>query len=207
MLAYLWISLANKQVRVISKVLLAAVILLLFLSVTITGSRGATLAAIFGLIIFIFMVRKQITLKLWFGLAALVLLPIIYGICFGLYAHTNASFASLLHPVTAGANRFVLWQPAWILIKEHGWFGIGLGNFAWYLPALRSVLDTSKGIYVHNDYLQIWLESGIIGIILLLAALASLGWLVIKFMRTHKIVDAKNRSAWFGSRNCNGLIL
>jgi O-antigen ligase len=50
-------------------------------------------------------------------------------------------------------NRFNYWQRALTLILKHPFRGIGLGN----LPFIGSK-------FVHNSYLQIWVEVGLLGI-------------------------------------------
>jgi O-antigen ligase len=68
----------------------------------------------------------------------------------------------------AGQTRFVIWQPAWDLFLQHPWAGIGLGTYFLTIPPTLHIADHSAGFYVHNDYLQIALETGIPGFILLL---------------------------------------
>jgi O-antigen ligase len=69
---------------------------------------------------------------------------------------------------SAGQSRFVIWQPAWNLFLQHPWTGIGLGTYFLAIPPTLHIDDHSAGFYVHNDYLQIALETGIQGFILLL---------------------------------------
>ena len=81
---------------------------------------------------------------------------------------------------SAGRSRFVIWQPAWELFKQNSWTGIGLGSYFLAIPPLLHNSDRSAGFYVHNDYLQIALETGIPGFIfLLLVQLAILYRLII----------------------------
>ncbi len=182
---------SQPEVALWKKIAMALVIIFLFISVTLSGSRAATLGAIIGGCLLVYLLRSKLHFKHWWGVVAIMLLPILYGIFFGIYAGTAHSFWRLVHPLIQGENRFLLWQPAWQLIKQHGWFGIGLGNFYWYLPALRSIADHSAGLYVHNDYLQFWLEGGVPAILLLGAFIMSFGYCIIGFVKLHKIVDAK----------------
>jgi O-antigen ligase len=84
---------------------------------------------------------------------------------------------------TAGQSRFVIWQPAWDLFLQHPWTGIGLGSYFLAIPPTLHIDDLSAGFYVHNDYLQIALETGIPGFILLLLILLATLFRLIKSLR------------------------
>jgi len=64
--------------------------------------------------------------------------------------------------VGGDADRFKYWQAAFSMIKEHPFFGNGIGtfmaNFSKYQPNLYPA-------YAHNCYLQIWAETGIFSLI------------------------------------------
>ncbi len=78
-------------------------------------------------------------------------------------------FASLHDIDSAGQDRFVIWQPAWRLFLEHPLFGIGLGSYYLAIPPYLDLHDYSAQYYVHNDYLQIALETGVPGLLLFLS--------------------------------------
>ena len=44
------------------------------------------------------------------------------------------------------------------------WVGTGLGTFRLAWPPFRNPVDTGGGFYVHNDYLQIAIETGVVGV-------------------------------------------
>jgi len=60
------------------------------------------------------------------------------------------------------SSRFVLFSGAWNMIKEHPFFGIGVGTFMDHI-ALYS--HSNLSYYAHNCYLQIWAESGIFSLL------------------------------------------
>jgi len=68
-------------------------------------------------------------------------------------------------------DRLPLWEDAWKMIRQHPVTGQGLGTFQWTYPAYETVDPDSPALYAHNDYLQALAEVGIIGLVLLLAAL------------------------------------
>lgn len=64
------------------------------------------------------------------------------------------------------AERFVFFKDAWEIIKDHPWRG--LGGHAWssiYFMYRSAAYNTTE---VHNHFLQVWIETGIIGFLLFL---------------------------------------
>ena len=92
-------------------------------------------------------------------------------------------FATLQDTESAGLSRFVIWQPAWELFLQHPWTGIGLGCYFLAIPPLLHNDDHSAGFYVHNDYLQIALETGLPGFIFLLLILLATLYRFVKSLR------------------------
>jgi O-antigen ligase len=83
-----------------------------------------------------------------------------------------------------GSGRADLWQVAWRITAEHPAAGIGLHNFTVYSPryvrrpgALNNVdLIAERPHAVHNTYLELLTETGVVGLGLFLAVIvASLG--------------------------------
>ncbi|MFC2140250.1 O-antigen ligase family protein [Candidatus Auribacterota bacterium] len=78
------------------------------------------------------------------------------------------------------AGRIFTWKIALKIIKQHPLTGIGLGNFKVFYPSFKA--DYLKKVdysayapsffarkeYVHNEFLQIWLESGIFSLLFFL---------------------------------------
>lgn len=64
-------------------------------------------------------------------------------------------------------DRLALWLSALQMFKDHLWLGTGLATFFFYYPSYRQPTDNSDGYFVHMDPLQIGLETGIAGYILL----------------------------------------
>lgn len=71
--------------------------------------------------------------------------------------------------------RVALWQSGWQVLKENPWFGVGIGDMQDSMMEeyrarnfQKALLDKSK---LHNTFLDIGVESGLIGIILFLLAI------------------------------------
>ncbi|HCE42524.1 MAG TPA: hypothetical protein DET40_03130 [Lentisphaeria bacterium] len=81
--------------------------------------------------------------------------------------------------------RLAAWKNSLVMIKNHPILGVGLANLKVYYPAYhrKAVYDGMSGekkalLNLHNDYLQVLAELGIVGFLLLLAALAAVAWLL-----------------------------
>src|SRR5579875_366565 len=82
------------------------------------------------------------------------------------------------HPEASISNRLFLWQEALKLITANPWIGIGMQQFYVYYDQLivnPAVQLNSRGISVHNQYLEWAMESGIlwfiVGALLLISIL------------------------------------
>lgn len=73
-------------------------------------------------------------------------------------------------------TRVAIWLTTLQMIREHGIFGVGAGNFTYAYPALESV-PVKEAAHLapyahkwtnaaHNDLLQTWAETGVFGLIL-----------------------------------------
>lgn len=91
-------------------------------------------------------------------------------------------FMQLLEAGAHMSGRDVLWRGAWMLISEHPVTGFGPQTFREIFPLFDVIEDKGVGSW-HNDYLQVYMDSG------LLALLPFLGVLVTIFVyafRNHR---------------------
>jgi len=70
-------------------------------------------------------------------------------------------------------ERLIQWQVTWQIIKEQWLVGYGGNSYADVFQFFRGDVPLRELIYnqAHNDYLHIWLESGLIGLLLWLGML------------------------------------
>lgn len=82
-------------------------------------------------------------------------------------------------------RRLYIWQSAWEIMKDHPWFGWGLGNFGlafprYNLPSLDTVLRFGKVTrFAHNEFLQVATEMGLPAMILygaIIGYIIKTGW-------------------------------
>ena len=99
------------------------------------------------------------------------------------------SIADLKNPATR--HRFVMWRTGIDIVKEHLLLGTGMGTFKKIHPKYQSkYLKTEKygrfkGLsrFVHNDYLEITANTGILGLGTFLWLIATLYWTGLKRLK------------------------
>jgi len=85
------------------------------------------------------------------------------------------------------SQRRIIWSDTWELIKDQPWLGVGPGNYELALPAYRTIEQhrnwkklmgqrTHVPYHAHNEYLEFWSESGIIGLLSILWLFGTLLW-------------------------------
>jgi O-antigen ligase len=87
---------------------------------------------------------------------------------------------------TSSQSRMVIWSTTIPAITDFMPFGSGLGSFPKVYPLYEKVekLDPTVVVHAHNDYLELALELGIAGVLLILAFLAWWGAAVWQVWRS-----------------------
>lgn len=82
----------------------------------------------------------------------------------------------------SGSGRTGIWSVAWKIVTEHPLIGVGLNQFSIVSPTYvrrpgslsgATGLIVDKQIVVHNVFLQLWAETGLIGLVLFLAVIVA----------------------------------
>lgn len=137
---------------------------------SLVSSRGATLALLAGALLLLAQAKSQPQFRRKIALVATVWLT--GYLLAGQINNSTAPVASRLGTLLAegDAPRWQLLSSAWSMIQEHPWLGTGLGSFQYLYPPYRDPLErfTAAG-WVHNDYLQLWVEAGILPLLLMMA--------------------------------------
>ena len=143
------------------KSLLAAFILLfviLFFTKSFGAWFGIIAAVCFGLLLYLFKLRKT-------RLALIIL-------CLGLVIVLVLGYFALTQRESSLDARLVIWQKAWQVFKTHPVLGIGPGTFGNHLPSYPE-----WGVpQPHNLYLAFLLQAGILGFV-------GFVWLLIWFFK------------------------
>jgi O-antigen ligase len=132
--------------------------------ILVTGSRGA-LVAVVVMILFYMYTRQASRLMTIPFVAIFVALSLLMPAAFFTRLQTTAE--------TGGAGRTVVWQGGLVAFKRYGLVGAGLNNFTIAYRENVGVAPLYHGRYVmaaHNTYLEIAVEAGVAGLILLLTA-------------------------------------
>jgi len=137
-------------------------ILLTCLLTVMSGSRGGLLSLVVVMLGFSFL--RETRLYPLFGIGCTLLIILVYPQLFAtfFYRLTVESSQSLL------GGREAIWKAAMMMIADHTWFGIGLGNAPTeILSYLRFFTPVSSNyVALHNPLLTLWAETGVIGLLL-----------------------------------------
>ncbi len=133
----------------------------------LTWSRGAWLGLIFAALIFLFMWHHR---SMWLVLAGIAAVPVLPYILPQSIISRFASIGNLADSSTS--YRMHIWHSSTSMIADHLFTGIGVGEGAWrQVYPLYTYMSVEQAPHSHNLYLQIWLETGLSGILVFLAFL------------------------------------
>ncbi|MDD5217790.1 MAG: O-antigen ligase family protein [Candidatus Omnitrophica bacterium] len=171
----------RKPLAVLACLTFAGAIVLLFL----TRSRGAIIAFVFGVILFLVIRRK-----IWFLiLLAAVLAGGYFLLPRNMILHQDRTFKeqSLL-------ERHYLWDRALSVIQARPWTGTGINTYiVAYSKYDRNGNWRVRNYYVHNGYLQMAAETGLPSLLLFLWFLGQYFWLSFKQSNRLQLQDERPR--------------
>jgi hypothetical protein len=158
-LYFLWL---NKKHSFIKNCLWLTIFGFLIFTLWLTFSR---------IIIFTFLLTSLIyfAFVFWQSIILIFLSFIVLCLLFTALAWPEISprFSISLTEQSIGLRTFYN-QTAFSIIKENPWLGIGLGNFVWEIRQMLDLLSAWLHQPVHNIYLLIGSETGLIGLFLFL---------------------------------------
>lgn len=171
--------------------LYGAVLFLLIYVIGLIAGRGAALSGGVALIVLAAVAWRHVPKRMVTQLAAIALMAFFVPLQFGQSLLGERMGKIVANPWEAGADRIVIWEQSWQMLKDAPWMGVGLGHYALYWPLYRDPSDVSAGYFAHNDYLQIWIEAGLPGLLLLLAVLVSVFIVCFRAMRDKHVPSAR----------------
>src|SRR3989344_2925425 len=135
---------------------------LIFVADLLTFSRGGYVGLIFGLMAFLIPLAWQ---SFWWRRHRIATGVLIFIVLASILASPIGArlFSSFSQDDNSNVERLRLWQEASVFISERPWLGTGLGNYP--LLVKPSALYREP-IYAHNLFLDIALETGLIGLFL-----------------------------------------
>lgn len=160
--------------------LAVACALLVAMALWLTHSRGGVLGTILiGLIALVVMQRRWLWRRKWYVAAALVLV-IVAGWALlrpGAAGSLSAKARDGLAKAEGSLSlRRDYWEATWKMIRDHGWRGVGPGNFSEYYPRYMLMTAYEKIKDPHNFALEMWSTCGVVAMAALLLALAGFFW-------------------------------
>ncbi len=171
----------------------AGLTLMFFIALLVTYSRMALLGAGISFLVMMPVVIRQtkrpsVTALALIGTAAAIILLANY--------FTEGSLFSYMHEIlsfeksVSMTERMALWMASLRIFGDHFWLGTGLASFFYFYPQYRQPDDASDGYFAHMDPLQLGLETGIIGYVLIYAFLIAVLCRTIRVIRQPHLTGA-----------------
>jgi O-antigen ligase len=191
-----------------TRLLLLVVVVVASISLVVSQSR-VVLVALVALYVYLFLHDERLPGG---SLATCVLLlcgacAVVYLVNAPFFYHLAGTTSELvanlgqIDPLTSLGQRLALWSSSWQMILEKPFFGFGIGQFneaLSSLPGAASLTATVRSYsHAHNDFLQLAVEQGLVGLTVFLLALAA-----IPFLALHEKFAADARYLLVGSVSC-----
>jgi O-antigen ligase len=161
--------------RAMTKIFLGYAALAIIIGIAVTGSRGSWVACSLALIALFAVLLFQRAHRLPAGLSLLLLLS---GGVWAI-AQTNLFHSRINQTIVGGRLnmdvRFVLWDTAVRMWRDHPWFGVGPGHYDHRYRAYRPSSVQLQPDYAHNDYLNLLADWGMVGSLIVWLGLVALG--------------------------------
>jgi O-antigen ligase len=182
MTGILWQAMRASGPKRMLRITLSVIYMLLALVlIVLGGSRGGAISLLATLLMF--WLWKPT--RLWGKLGLLILAAATIS--------TPFVFSTVVRRFTEAeggplGGRILIWQTGWLLIREHLWGGVGIGNVSDVLVSdpgplaeyAGYVREIGHGLSLHNPVLQILAETGLLGILLYLSVLGSAVWSFVR---------------------------
>jgi O-antigen ligase len=159
---------------------LAVAALVIAIGLAATQSRGGLLAGL---------ATGIVALVIWRGRRAVIAALMVFaaGVATAFFLASPEAWHRIGSSNASGSGRTDIWQVALRVADAHPYFGVGINQFPQVSPqyvsrpgALDNVgLLVDKHIVVHNLYLELWAETGIVGLglfVLVVAMVLSATW-------------------------------
>lgn len=179
----------------LARLLFTGLLILLFICLMLTVSRGAWLAFLSAMLFMSIWIRPLGIILILLGLFIMVTHRFYYPM---LKERLSNFFIFADHSTI---DRKVIWQTAWKMFMSRPWIGLGIGTFMFNFK--KFIKDYPYGVpYAHNCYLQMAAEIGIIGLASFLLIL------IVFFYQGIRTIVTKQRSfAWFVLLACLTAVL
>lgn len=177
----------------------AALLLPILLLIVVTGSRGGLIASIIGVAGFVWLYQNDAAVRLGKARVPIKLLLIAAlvaaAIAAALIAARSEAIARLATEGLTGQQRFDVLAPGMEMVRQFFPVGSGSGTFATVYQRFEPVetLNTTYVNQAHNDPLQLLIELGLPGVLLLLLFLVWFAVTTVRALRTQARADRMRR--------------
>jgi O-antigen ligase len=143
----------------------------ILISVFLSGSRNTVLS-----ILIFYAFSRLFKVSYWLGFTIIITIGVVYQVILAnlteiLTALGVQEYMRADH-IEEGSGRIVAWKFAWDKIQENFLFGRGIGYEGWLFFQYNAYLYTLGHIgNSHNSWLAMWLNTGLVGLLLFLYAL------------------------------------
>ena len=186
-----YLSSANRK-----KLIYLAIFLLGFVGLLLTRSRGAIAASFLSFLLLSGIIvfgrsRDFIEKRKPFALLGLLVVAVL--VAFILLDSGSESLAKRFSEAAPGEGslfyRLKIWESTLNLIRHSFIFGTGLGTFQIYFPQYAvpdfyKLVPIGNLLHSENEYLEIWSESGIIGLVLFFWIVSGVFYYAFKFINS-----------------------
>jgi O-antigen ligase len=137
----------------------------------LTGSRGGYLSAGVGFIVFAFLsvwtLRARLSRALVPRMIGVFVAIALLGAGLAFFADRNFGIRERAKTVFISTDiRFQLWEAAWKQFQLSPVVGTGSRTYVYYGRTFRAAALRNDPVFVHNDWLQLLAEYGIVGVLL-----------------------------------------
>lgn len=162
--------------------MVATFLFLIIMVIPLSGERSVTVALLVGLssaLVLAFLKLKQQRHCVWLSMFALVVIGAVLSSQSVVVDRGEQLVDNVTHFNSSVYGQ--LFKASSILITEHPWLGIGVQQFSIASKALfDSGTITYWDVHPHNFYIQWWVETGVFGLMIMVAFL---GFLIIRAFR------------------------
>lgn len=139
------------------KVYWFGILVLILVCLAFTFARAQWIATFVAVLVVGFIKNKKI-IPITLGLVLILIL---------VSPKIRDRVSTLANPLKHSSERTTIWKGAVSIFPERCWLGHGIGSFHQIFPFKDQMKDKKIGRW-HNDYLQVFMESGLLGLIIFL---------------------------------------
>jgi O-antigen ligase len=147
------------------QLLISLVLVVMLLALIFSRSRAGITGGVVGFIAFMGATAFSgagMRKGFWAGMGGALFLLLVYGGQMGF-----ESVIGRFMEIDQGIGRLDKWRDAWLIIQQHS-LGVGAGNYQILEPLFQThAKSIALSVHTHNDYLQLLVETGWPGFVLL----------------------------------------